>query len=153
LSWAAVALSGAHRVFRFGVVGVAGFIVDSGLTLVLASTAGPILARLPAFLIASSLTHYLNRRWTFGVSARSGFTRSWGKYVVCTAFGALVNLASYSAVLLFIAPTAAGILFAVAFASLVAFVFNFTASERLVFASPERDAPSEGGIAPRTPAE
>jgi putative flippase GtrA len=118
---------------RFCGVGGVGFLVDAGLTLLLTAVAGmpPWLARIPAFLVAATVTWLLHQRFTFGKRQPAG---SWLLYVLLTTFGALVNLSIY---LLWLkiagSATPLHVVLGVAAGSTVALAFNFVMSRRWVF--------------------
>ena len=119
---------------RFCGVGGVGFFVDAGITLLLTTVAGmpPWLARMPAFLVAATVTWLLHQRFTFGKRQQAG---SWLLYVLLTTFGALVNLSIY---LLWLkiagSATPLHVVLGVAAGSAVALAFNFVVSRRWVFA-------------------
>jgi hypothetical protein len=71
--------------FRFGLVGVAGYVVDVAVLLaVVRLGVDPFTARVPSFLAAASCTWFLNRRFTFrDPAARSGpVRRQWALFVL-----------------------------------------------------------------------
>src|SRR6476469_6404288 len=56
----------AVELLRFGIVGVAGFVVDAAvLTAAIALGLGPWLGRVLSYLAAATATFALNRAWTF----------------------------------------------------------------------------------------
>jgi len=117
---------------RFCVVGVLGFFTDAGITLVITQLlhAGPMPGRVVAFIIAASLTWYLNRRYTFRSTAGNG---SWAPYLVLTAFGAFINIGMYRTWVQ-VAGTAPGqLVIGVALGSVAALAFNFMVSRYVVF--------------------
>ena len=85
------------QIMSFLAVGGLGFAVDAGLTQVLVSLLGvdQVMARVPAILIAVCVTFYLNKNHTF--DARDNcMARSFGLYVISTAFAQGLNFATYS---------------------------------------------------------
>ncbi len=124
---------------RFCLVGTIGFIVDSGLLLVLTATgvAGPMLGRVLSFLVAASVTWVLNRRFTFRSRAP---TASLAPYVLLTGFGALLNLGVYRLWIGAFGAAPAMLVLGVAAGSIVALAFNFLVSKHLVFRPASRDA-------------
>lgn len=114
----------------FAGVGVVGFLVDAGLlqTITTYSTISPILARLPSFLSAATVTWLLNGRFTFGAPAISW--KSWAKYISVNGFGFALNYLIYTALILF---ADAHPLIAVAVASIIALAVNYFATSRFVF--------------------
>ena len=140
LTTARGALAGS-ALLRFALVGCVGFAVDAGLTLLLHAGAGlgELQARVPAFLVAATVTWWLNRHFTF--RARVG-AASWLRYVLTTGIGALVNIACYLGVVRLLGTRPLDLLAGVAVGSLVALAFNFWVSRRWVFA--DRRATSHG---------
>lgn len=85
----------------FLVVGVIGFVVDAGLTMLLSSAGGlsPYAARIPAVLCAATTTWLLNRRHTFrSQDARRG--REFARYLSVSLVGTTLNYTVYSLVLM-----------------------------------------------------
>ena len=86
---------------RFGwflVAGTAGFVTDAAiLTGLVALGAEPRLARFVSFAVAMVATWLINRRRAFGDRAGPASFREFGQYALASAFGALVNLAIYMA--------------------------------------------------------
>jgi putative flippase GtrA len=80
---------------RFLIVGAAGFIVDSGITLAI-SHAGvsPILARVPAIAFAIYTTWLLNRRFTFEVETEKNVSEAI-RYITVALTSALLNYLLY----------------------------------------------------------
>lgn len=122
----------AGELARFAAVGTVGFGVDAGITLALSqmlqwSAQG---ARLPAFLIAATLTWALNRRFTFRSTVGP---RSWLPYAALSSLGALINYGVYLAWLRFAGYAPGQILLGIFFGAAVALQFNFTISRRLIF--------------------
>ena len=118
---------------RFCAVGIVGFVIDAGVTLLLTHTAGwqPLTGRVLAFLIAATATWPLNRRFTFR-SEKGAAT--WAPYVLLTGVGAGINVGIYMAWLWLAGESPMSILTGVALGSGVALGFNFLAS-RAIFKS------------------
>lgn len=123
------------RLLRFGLVGCVGFVTDAGVTLLLHSQLGlgEALARVLGFLVAATVTWWLNRRFTFQVA---GGASSWLRYVVITSAGAFINIACYLVVVQLLGATPMVLLLGVAVGSVVALGFNFWVSHNWVFATP-----------------
>lgn len=126
---------------RFGLVGIAGLVVDVVTLYLLAPLMDWYLARVLSFLLAAGATWWLNRRFTFAAAQRAnaglrGLAREYLHYLLAVSGGALVNYAVYAAVLSAsdhrLAPG-----FGVALGSLAGMALNFTAAKRWVF---RRDA-------------
>jgi putative flippase GtrA len=122
-----------RQVLAFLVGGTLGFLVDAAVLLacIRLLDAPPLLARVPSFLVAATVTWRFHRRFTFAVAAQTGGTaREWLRFLVANAAGNLVNLATYA---LMLHPFGLPPLASLAIASLVAAAVNFFASKRWVF--------------------
>ncbi len=122
--------------FRFGLVGVAGYVVDVAVLLaVVRLGVDPFTARVPSFLAAASCTWFLNRRFTFrDPAARSGpVRRQWALFVLLMLPGAALNYGTYALLLaqwdlarhVLALPVAAG--------ALAGMTLNFVVSKFVVF--------------------
>jgi len=122
--------SGFGAFARFCLVGVVGFVVDAGVTLVLTQAAGwpPLTGRIFAFVIAATVTWSLNRRFTFRSERGAS---SWGPYVMLTGVGAGINVGAYMAYLWLAGESGVNILTGVALGSVAALAFNFFASQAI----------------------
>lgn len=122
-----------RRLGRFGLVGIAGFLVDGGLLhwLTASGLCGPIIARAFSFPAAVLATWYLNRRITFG--DRGPLLRSLLRYVLVSSAGTTLNFAVYSALVLGVAAMAAQPVLPFALASGVAMVFNYAGARYFAF--------------------
>lgn len=116
--------------FSFALVGVVGFVVDSGLLWIFAElmAINALIARLPSFLCAVTVTWVLNGRLTFNSNNFS--LGSWLAYVAANGMGFSVNYLIYASLMavLGIHPVVA-----VAISSGIALIVNFIASSRLAF--------------------
>jgi len=123
-----------EQFLRFGVVGTAGFLMDSAVLLgMLAIGAGPYAGRLVSYLAAASLTFALNRGWTFRSAARAPVAPQWGRFVLLNLLGFAVNYGTYVTVLAAIPLAAAHPVLGVAAGSIAGMVINFVVSRRFVF--------------------
>jgi putative flippase GtrA len=92
---------GANRLRRqipvFAAVGAFGFVVDSGLTYALVRGFGldPLIARLPAFALATVLNFGLNRALTFSGS-RAPLLGAFLRYCLVCGAGLVVNWSAYA---------------------------------------------------------
>ena len=90
------------RFIRFGLVGGFGFVIDLGVVLALiqALQLDPVLARIPAWITAVSITYLFNLLFTFR-SARLKLVgkrqrlRRYGLYVLSQLAGGVVNVLTY----------------------------------------------------------
>jgi putative flippase GtrA len=118
----------------FALVGVAGFIVDASVLLLLAHAVGldVYVARLLSWLTAATATWWLNRTLTFGDRGAS-LLRQWLMFLAANSGGGLINIGVSSALIAArLAPVAA-----VACGALAGLLWNFLASRRFVFGRPK----------------
>lgn len=116
---------------RFCAVGVVGFVLDAGLTLLLTQWGGlqPLPARILAFVLAASATWLLNRNYTFRSAAGAA---TLVPYVLATGIGALINVGVYWVWLQLMGQSPLAILGGVAAGSVVALGFNFMISRAIL---------------------
>ena len=120
---------------RFSVVGTIGFLVDTAVLYLLLYGAGlcPYAARLGSFLVAASVTWLLNRVFTFRAARREARGRQWLRFVAVCSVGAVVNYATYAAVVALAPASALTPGLGVAAGSIAGLALNYTLSRRLVF--------------------
>lgn len=127
---------------QFGVVGVAGLLVDLAVLYLLAPWSGWYLARAVSFLAAATCTWGLNRKFTFRHAPRTHARLSLGReyltYLSSMLGGAAINYAVY-ALTLQLMPGPAAPTLGVALGSCAGLFSNFTAARTLVFARPLKD--------------
>jgi putative flippase GtrA len=109
-----------RQIPTFLVVGSIGFVVDAGLTVLIAKGLGlsPFLARLPAVVAATIATFLLNRAFTFR-NGRGHWSSAFLRYCLVAASGQALNYAVYAVALTAIgalgfAQSSAAIAFSVA---------------------------------------
>lgn len=124
-----------RHILRFALVGAIGFAIDAGLLyLLVRAGVSPYLARGISFPPAVTATWYLNRVWTFSVpDARAG--QQYARYVAVQIGGALSNYAVYALILSVIPVTPERAVGALAVASSIALILNFSGAKMLVFVS------------------
>lgn len=120
---------------RFGVVGVAGFLVDAGvLTAMLWLGLGPYAGRVVSYLAAASTTFALNRAWTFRTASREApVAAQWGRFVLLNLVGFVANYGTYAALVAGTEIVAAHPVLGVAAGSVAGMFINFGLSRRYVF--------------------
>ncbi len=119
------------RISRFVIVGIAGFLVDAGLTATfIHSGLDPFTARLIAISTAMLVTWRLNRAITFGRSATSQQAEGL-RYSMVAILAAIINYASY-AVLVLVFPGIFPVL-AVALATGTSMCFSYLGYSRYAF--------------------
>ena len=124
-----------HQLLRFGISGVAGFLVDAGIVELCTQTVGmtPIPAQAVAFGVAVTVTWLINRHWTFAEHASNKWLLEWTKYVAANSIGAAFNNAIYIPLVLTMVAFSKNPALAVAAGSLAGMAFNFAFSKLLVF--------------------
>jgi putative flippase GtrA len=122
------------RFFRFAIVGVIGFGVDAGVVaaLIRVLAVDAYQARICSYFFAAATTWWLNRRFTF--HSASPPAREFLTFLLANAFGALINLGVYSAIIAWRGSGGWIPVIAVAIGSLAGLFTNFFLSSKLVFA-------------------
>ncbi|QPK61961.1 GtrA family protein [Methylomonas sp. LL1] len=120
------------QMWRFGLVGIVGYIVNAGLVESLVLNMGPIRAQMLAFPAAVSVTWWLNRTFTFGAS-QHGIHQEWLRYVLANMLGWAANNGAYLWMIFSIPMAYRHPALAVAVGSLAGMVLNFSASRLIVF--------------------
>lgn len=122
------------RFLRFGLVGVAGFAVDAGLTQGLVDLAHlpPLGARLPAFAAAVVTTWALNRRFTFTDRRAGPVGPQFLAFLASALIAGLVNYGVFAAITV-LTPLGRWPAAGVAFGSVAGWLVNFGIADRLVF--------------------
>lgn len=124
------------QAFKFGLVGVAGYIVDVAVLLGFVRLGlDPYTARVPAFLAAASTTWFLNRIFTFreAPEGRGGAGRQWAAFVVLMLPGLALNYGTY-ALLVAVSPfSREHLALPVAAGALAGMSANFFVAKRIIF--------------------
>jgi putative flippase GtrA len=123
-----------REIALFGLVGGAGFVVDSVVLYALRDWLGPLAARVPSFLLAVLTTWWLNRRFTFrqrpsGLQAAQEFRR----YLLLMLSGGAVNYAVFAVLILVSATARLHPVLAIAAGSIAGMGVNLLASRLLLF--------------------
>jgi putative flippase GtrA len=123
------------EMLRFGVVGVAGFVVDSAVLLgMLALGLGPYAGRVVSYVAAASATFALNRAWTFRHRPASADPlRQWALFLALNLVGFACNYGTYVALIATAPFVERNPVIGVAAGSLAGMVGNFVLSRRFVF--------------------
>jgi putative flippase GtrA len=131
------------QLFRFGVSGVAGFLVDAGvLYLMLALGLGYYGGRAVSFLCAVFATWQINRHYTFtpradiqapAAALAPTLWGEWWRYLFAMSGGGVVNYAAYSATVVLLHSMRFLPLFAVAVGSVAGLGVNFLSAKFWVF--------------------
>ena len=123
------------KLARFTVVGGLGFLVDASVLTALVRIAGMGLysSRAVSFLAAVSVTWFMNRTWTFGTSGNKRRGKEYSGYILVQVIGALINLGVYVVCIESFEQLARYPVIPLAVGALLALIFNFYFSSRLVF--------------------
>lgn len=127
-----------NQFLRFGLVGVAGYVVDSGvLYAALGLGLGTGSGRLVSFLCAVLATWLLNRRFTFAPSPDApggqSLLQESLKYLAAMSVGGVLNLCTYALIMASLAYHPALPALAVAAGSLVGMLANFAGAKWWVY--------------------
>jgi putative flippase GtrA len=126
-----------RQFLRFGLVGTAGFIVDSAVLMMMLKLAhtGLYSSRLVSFLCAATFTWGANRVFTFRRALAPGASAlaQWLRFVCVNAVGGAVNFGSYALTVAWLPIAARWPVIGVAVGSIAGLLFNFVLSRRLVF--------------------
>jgi putative flippase GtrA len=128
-------LNSLPRLFRFAIVGCAGYGVDVAALYVAiyGLGAGPYWGRVFSYLCASSSTWYMNRLITFADLRSDKLAGEWLKFVLLNGVGGVVNYIAYTIYLHYGFSSAATPAVGVALGSLSGFGVNYILSRKLVF--------------------
>ena len=130
-----------RQFFVFGVIGTAGFVVDTSVLYLAMGFMGldHYSGRVVSWFVAATFTWAMNRRFTFSDS-RPPF-RQWLAFLASNAVGGLVNFGIYAAMVTFMPPVAEHPVIGVAVGAIAGLFFNFSASKYVVFRRHHRAAP------------
>lgn len=124
----------AAEFLRFGVVGTAGFVVDTAVLYgALAAGAGLYGGRVLSYLAAATSNWALNRAWTFRQAGRASATRQWMLFLLVNLVGFILNYSTYALLVANVPFVTAHPVLGVAAGSLAGLSGNFVLSRRFVF--------------------
>jgi putative flippase GtrA len=128
---------------QFALAGTIGFLVDSGVLLLVYAWAGAYAGRLLSFAAAVLATWLINRTLTFR-HQRGGkpLHREFSLYVLSMLGGGAVNVFTYACLVYFFDLSLTLLPVAVAVGSLAGMLVNFWLSKRFVFTARPRDESS-----------
>lgn len=118
---------------RFGVVGVAGFVIDTATVYGLRGSLGLYGAGAVAYVVAASGNWLLNRVWTFRGKGSGPAHHQWMKFMVANLFGFVLNRGTYAILVTFVAAAASQPVIATAAGAVAGMFLNFHLSRRVVF--------------------
>lgn len=123
------------RFFKFGIIGTAGFVVDS-LVLLFGTkilNIDPYSARVISYLCAATTTWAGNRFFTFSDRPKADIAKQWVVFLVLNLVGFAVNYSVYALLVANYDYIHANPVWAVAAGSLAGMVINYVASTRFIF--------------------
>ena len=124
-----------EQFFRFGVIGVLGFLVDVAVLYlsVYGFHMNRYAGRVASYLAAATCTWWLNRRFTFTRADKSRPMRQWMLFLSLNVFGGIINYLTYVFVVRIDLDRGVYLLIGVACGSLAGMIFNFMMSRVFVF--------------------
>ena len=124
----------AAQFFRFGVVGVLGFMWDTATVLSMRHVIGLTGALILAYFVAASMNWLMNRLWTFrGTGSAGSMLRQWGTFLAANSLGFLLNRGTALILVYTVAICNAHPVLALVAGTFAGMFCNFTLSRRLVF--------------------
>jgi putative flippase GtrA len=127
----------ARQSVSFGVIGIAGLLVDIAVLRLMLSVFGLGLysARVVSFLAAATATWLGNRMVTFRDRRSPRHAEEWLRFLLVNAPGGAVNYGVYALLVTHVPVLAEHAALAVAIGSVAGMLFNFTGSALVVFRS------------------
>lgn len=132
-----------HKIVRFAVVGIGGFVVDCAVFALLHYLIGlPLMsARIGAFIAAATTTWFGNRVLTFECKGQGNWSEKWiqwQKFMLSASISAIPNLICFKLMTELLPAFSGGVFVAMAMGILAGMVTNYLFSQHWVFA---REAP------------
>ena len=123
----------AAEFFRFGCVGLCGFVVDTAVVYALRHQIGLYAAGFASYVVAATVTWLLNRIWTFRGRGGGAIHRQWALFLLVNLGGLALNRGAY-VVLIATSPLAVTYPVIAVFAGAIAGMFvNFGLNRAVVF--------------------
>jgi putative flippase GtrA len=123
------------ELLRFAVVGAVGFLVNTIAVTATSYVVDLYTTGAIGWLVAVTVSWYLNRNWTFRRAQKRGAGIEWVKFVCANSAGFMAYLAAYSAAIAWCSMCGRWPVCAVALGSLAGLCINFALSRKLVFTS------------------
>ena len=117
----------------FATVGVAGLFADTAVVYALRHRFGLYVAGLLSYVVAATVTWYLNRHWTFRNQGSRRMHEEAALFLAANFAGFLLNRGTYAALVTWVPMCAAEPVLAIGAGSIAGLFSNFTLSRRLVF--------------------
>ena len=124
-----------HQFLRFGVVGFAGFLVDTAVVYALKDRVGLVPAGLLAYLATATATWAGNRAWTFAGPQAGSAARQWLLFLAANGVGFVLNRGTFTLLVLLVPLCAEYPVLAVLAGVAAGLGANFHLSRRIVFGS------------------
>ncbi|KAB0464673.1 GtrA family protein [Vibrio kanaloae] len=127
-----------HKVVRFAVVGVGGFVVDCSVFALLHYVFGVplMIARIGSFIAAATTTWFGNRVLTFGFRGQGNWSEKliqWQKFMFSASISAVPNILCFKLMTGLLPPITGVVFIAMAVGTLVGMVTNYLFSQYWVF--------------------
>jgi putative flippase GtrA len=119
--------------FRFGIVGAAGFVVNTAAVYAVRGLIGVYAAGVIAWALAATTTWWLNRSWTFAGRGAGAMHHQWLRFLSVSLVGFILYYTAFSLLVSHFRICAAQPVIAILGGVLVGMVSNFTLSRQLVF--------------------
>ena len=126
-------LAAVRQFLRFGVVGVAGFIIDTATVYGLRNSLGLYGAGIAAYVVAATGNWLLNRVWTFRGQGPGPAHRQWVRFMLANLIGFVLNRGTYAILITYVTAAAAQPAIATAAGAVAGMFVNFSLSRRFVF--------------------
>jgi putative flippase GtrA len=118
----------------FGMVGLGGFVIDTGTVYALKGRFGLYVAGLAAYFTAATGTWMFNRLWTFRHATRSEpWHVQWRRFLTANLGGFIINRGLYAILVTFVDVAARQPVIAVFAGALAGMTLNFNLSRKMVF--------------------
>jgi putative flippase GtrA len=118
----------------FGVVGLGGFVIDTGTVYALKGRFGLYVAGLVAYFTAATGTWIFNRVWTFRHVARTdAWHVQWRRFLAANMGGFVINRGLYAVLVTFVDVAARQPVIAVFAGAIAGMALNFNLSRKIVF--------------------
>jgi putative flippase GtrA len=119
--------------FRFGLVGLTGFIVDTAIVYGTRAWLGLYGAGVLSYLIAATVNWALNRVFTFRGRGKGPMHLQWAMFLLTNLAGFALNRGTYALLVTFWPLAAAQPVIAILAGTMAGMFVNFSLSRRLVF--------------------
>jgi putative flippase GtrA len=118
---------------RFAVIGVLGFVWDTGIVYALAPRIGVYAAGILSYFIVASINWLLNRIWTYAHVSHGVRHRQLVMFLLANSVGFLLNRGVFSLLVHFVPLCRVYLVLPVAAGGISGMFVNFSLSRRLVF--------------------